>query len=212
MIPGGVSPSRQASVLVVEDDAALRTLFLALLTRHGYKVVCVNDGAEALDRLADGSYSVMLLDLMMPVTNGFDVIRRLETTKPALLRQTIVTTGVSERELRKLDTKNVFAVLRKPFDIDRLVATIRDCERQSHKRRTRRKRVRDNGDDAEGEAKFAQSVRRFEAALHDLRSLLSDPAASADELMLRHELRRAVAQVGRILFHGVSAGTRLSGH
>src|SRR5438477_11821581 len=91
------------SILVVDDDAALRTLFMALLTRHDFRVECVNDGAQALARLARSAYSVMLLDLMMPVTNGVDVMRKLAETKPSMLRRTIVTTSVTEREIAKIN-------------------------------------------------------------------------------------------------------------
>jgi CheY-like chemotaxis protein len=122
--------------LVVDDDDALRTLFIALLKREGFEVECVRDGAQALDRLANDSFDVILLDLMMPVTNGYDVLRRLGECRPALLKQTIVTTGVSERDLAKLDRDSVFAVLRKPFDIHVLASTINDCIRDRAARAT----------------------------------------------------------------------------
>lgn len=177
------------SVLVVEDDAALRTLFIALLNRQGFRVECVNDGAQALERLSNEAYNVMLLDLMMPIASGFDVLDRLRETSPALLRQTIVTTGVSERELAKLDHKGVFAVLRKPFDIDRLVSTVRQCARQAPKARPHKESGR----------KLDRSMRKFESVIPELRKLLHTAAPCDRELMLRGELRRVMARLGRVL-------------
>jgi len=196
------SPSQRAtSVLVVEDDTALREMFVALLTHHGFKVECVNDGNSALEKLdGDHDYAVMLLDLMMPGTNGYDVLARLRTTHPSLLQQTIVTTGVSQRDLRRIDPNAVFAVLRKPFDMDRLVSTINDCASRSGKSRAHRTHRPAGGDGEEdAETKFDASVRRFASALPELRRILSDATCSERELMLRNELRRIIGEAATVL-------------
>lgn len=182
----------EKSILVVEDDAALRTLFLALLRREGFTVECVNDGSEALDRLAHFSYRVMLLDLMMPVTNGFDVLDHLEANQPWLLRKTIVTTGISERELAKVRPERVFAVLRKPFDIDRLIGAVNDCAQQTPKSRSRHY-------GSITVAKLDGPAQRFESALPELRTLLTSETDSVGELVLRTHLRRAVGKVAGVL-------------
>lgn len=194
-------PTSSVSVLVVEDDAALREMFLALLTHHGFQVDCVKDGSEALERLeGNHDYSVMLLDLMMPRTNGYDVLMRLQTTQPSRLRRTIITTGVSQRDLRRIDPNSVFAVLRKPFDIALLVSTINECAQQNRKHPRRRSRRGSGGDrEDEAETTFDASVRRLASALPELRRILSDAACSERELMLRNELRRVVAQVATVL-------------
>lgn len=187
------------TILVVEDDAALRTLFRALLMRQGWEVECVNDGAQALDRLAHQNYAVMVLDLMMPITNGFDVLSALAEKQPPLLRKTIVITGVSERDLAKVDADTVFAVLRKPFDIDCLVTTIHDCARQNT-RRARRPRLRaaDTAED-DGDGALDAPTRRFERSLPELRQLLRSPITSDSELTLRSELRRAMNNIAGVL-------------
>lgn len=171
------------AVLVVEDDEALRTLFLALLTRRGYRVDCVSDGGQALQRLARSTYSVVLLDLMMPVTSGFDVLARLEESDPSMLRKVIVTTGVSLRDLEKIDSSKVFAVLRKPFDINVLVSTIEACATPRMHR----------------EVSLDSSVKRFADALPQLDETFASPPACDRELMLRHELRQVVGELGGLL-------------
>jgi DNA-binding response OmpR family regulator len=154
-MPTDLRQSR-APVLVVEDDEGLQTLFTALLARAGFRVECVSDGAQALERLARSAYSAVLLDLMMRGTNGFDVLHCLAETRPALLRRTIVTSGVSERELAKVDRGSVFAVIRKPFDIDFLIATVIACARQKEGGGT--------GGDPGGEIPLDESVRAAGAA------------------------------------------------
>jgi CheY-like chemotaxis protein len=185
-----MEPGSPVSVLVVEDDEGLRALFTTLLTRHGFQNECVNDGAQALDRLARASFSVVLLDLMMTVKNCYDVLSAFADTRPALLRRTIITTGVSERDLSKIDRAGVFAVLRKPFDIDVLITTIRSCALQGGGRGP-------SGDGGGGTLDAA--ARKLEAALPHLRRMFADDVGCDQELLLRHELRRVMDKLGGVL-------------
>lgn len=120
-------PSSGPAVLVVDDDQALRGLFTALLSRKGFSVDCVNDGRLAWEQLERNSYSVILLDLMMPDVNGFELLERLRRDSPSLLPRIIIMTGASQRALEALDTSRVWGLIRKPFDIDNLVASTLDC-------------------------------------------------------------------------------------
>lgn len=64
-------------VLIVEDDADLRRLFAIGLNQRGYQVKLAANGAEALDRIREERPDVILLDLLMPVMSGWDVLDRL---------------------------------------------------------------------------------------------------------------------------------------
>ncbi|HEX2834667.1 MAG TPA: response regulator [Thermoanaerobaculia bacterium] len=180
------------TVLVVEDDAALQTLFLALLTRQGFDVECVDNGAQAIERLSHKSYSVMLLDLMLPVCNGFDVLVDLAAKQSPVLRRTVVATGVSERELARIDASRVFAVLRKPFDIDCLVQLVRQCANQHAQIR------REESDDEEEEVLDSHATR-LETALPMVNKLLLSPVVAEGELLLRSELRRTIHRTAAAL-------------
>ncbi len=114
-------PSSGPAVLVVDDDQALRGLFTALLSRKGFSVDCVSDGRVAWEQLSRNAYSVILLDLMMPDVNGFELLERVRRDSPALLPRIIIMTGASQRALESLDTSRVWGLIRKPFDIDNLV-------------------------------------------------------------------------------------------
>ena len=58
----------------MEDDASLRELLRRMLEREGYTVVEADNGQAALDRLREGTPGVILLDLMMPVMDGFEFL------------------------------------------------------------------------------------------------------------------------------------------
>ena len=114
-------------VLVVDDDAAIRQMFLTLLRRHGYVVDSAHDGRDGLDRLRGYDYDVIILDLMMPITSGFELLDIVEAERPETLQRIIVTTGVSSSDLRKLDSTRVFSLIRKPFDIHELLKKVGEC-------------------------------------------------------------------------------------
>ena len=65
---------RDRPVLIVEDDAPLRELLRRVLEREGYTVVEADNGQAALGRLREGTPAVILLDLMMPVMDGFEFL------------------------------------------------------------------------------------------------------------------------------------------
>src|SRR5438128_5076456 len=112
------APGSGTAVLVVDDDLALRGLFTTLLSRKGFEVDCASDGRVAYDQLNRHKYSVILLDLMMPEVNGFELLERLQRDSPTLLERVIVMTGASQRSVEKLDTSRIWGLIRKPFDID----------------------------------------------------------------------------------------------
>ena len=75
-------------VLVVEDEDNLRRIIASYLRQEGFSVVEAADGQEALDLFADGEYSLVLLDLMLPKINGYEVctdIRRYSNVPVVIL-------------------------------------------------------------------------------------------------------------------------------
>ena len=120
-------PAGVPNVLVIDDDKALRGLFTTLLTRKGFAVDTANDGRVAYDQLQIHTYSVILLDLMMPEVNGFELLEKLRRDSPTLLDRVIVMTGASQRSIETLDTSRIWGLIRKPFDIDQLVSSALAC-------------------------------------------------------------------------------------
>jgi two-component system alkaline phosphatase synthesis response regulator PhoP len=117
-----------AKVLVAEDDVGIRTLVGSVLRRAGHSIEFAADGNETIDRLCSSDYDAVLLDLMMPTASGFEVLAWMHREKRgAAKRIVIVMTAMAERDLSNLTEQRVFAVMRKPFDIDELVAKLDLC-------------------------------------------------------------------------------------
>jgi CheY-like chemotaxis protein len=68
---------RDAHVLVVEDDPDSRDVLVRMLEREGYRPATAENGREALERVAERTPSIILLDLMMPEMNGFEFLAEL---------------------------------------------------------------------------------------------------------------------------------------
>jgi DNA-binding response OmpR family regulator len=66
-------------ILIVDDDEGLRHLLRLVLCREGFEVIEAGDGSEALARVYDSDPSLVLLDVMMPGVDGFDVCRKLRS-------------------------------------------------------------------------------------------------------------------------------------
>ena len=64
-------------VLIAEDDLDLRQLFSHVLIKNGYSVVGVSNGQEALDEMENGFFDIVISDIMMPVMDGYELVRAL---------------------------------------------------------------------------------------------------------------------------------------
>ena len=124
---------RKTTLLVVEDDHALRELYRATLIGAGYAVVAVEDGIDAL-RYVDGHIpSLIVLDLSLPRLGGHDVQRELASRAETRDIPIIVVTGTDTRDLRVTDFDGV---LRKPITTDALVAAVDRGLRTAHRSRS----------------------------------------------------------------------------
>jgi DNA-binding response OmpR family regulator len=65
------------NILVVEDEASVGDILRLYLTRAGYQVTVIQDGAKALDRLQEELPSLLILDVMLPGADGWEITRRL---------------------------------------------------------------------------------------------------------------------------------------
>lgn len=114
-------------VLVAEDDAAIRKLVLRVLEREGFQTETVTNGRDAIACIEKCAYDAVILDLMMPSLSGFDVVARLRRDYPQLLKKVVVITAAVERDTRAIREGEIGAVIRKPFELEELIATVRKC-------------------------------------------------------------------------------------
>jgi CheY-like chemotaxis protein len=113
----------RGEVMVVEDDFAIRETLRELLEEEGYKVVEASNGAEALSRLRARTPRLILLDLMMPVMDGWEFRHELEED-PRLASIPVIVISADHALEEKVDSMHVEGYLAKPFELDRLLAAV----------------------------------------------------------------------------------------
>jgi DNA-binding response OmpR family regulator len=122
-----MSKIEKPHVLLADDNEATCTLLTALL-HHDFNVDVATDGNEAIERMRTRRYGALLLDLRMPYADGFVVLDFLKEQQPEMLRNVlIVTAALSRSELQRAESYGVCAIVAKPFDIEILLAAVREC-------------------------------------------------------------------------------------
>lgn len=112
--------------LVVEDDPSTQHLLAAILEAEGADVDIAEDGEIAIEMLSRETYSLILLDIVLPRVSGAAVMEHLRATRPGVLESVIVVTGLDVAEIRTL-FPTVKQALSKPVLPERLRATVRSC-------------------------------------------------------------------------------------
>ena len=113
-------------VLIVDDDADVRSLLVVALSQKALATDCASNGREAIERLRERDYAVILLDLMMPGVDGFGVLEaiRNEIPNPPVV---LVITGASREMLERVDRNRIHGIVRKPFDPLEVAAIVAAC-------------------------------------------------------------------------------------
>jgi putative two-component system response regulator len=119
-----------ARVLAVDDSAANLALLEQILVREGYDVLTAHDGREAFDLVLGENPDLVISDVMMPHTNGFELCRAIKTHPSARLIPVVLVTSLdgSHERIRGIDA-GADDFLRKPFDPHELRARIRSLLR-----------------------------------------------------------------------------------
>ncbi|HEX8172106.1 MAG TPA: response regulator [Thermoanaerobaculia bacterium] len=118
------------TVLVVDDDPSIRRMIVVALRRangDSYRLVEASNGQEALDQMRAEHPQVVVLDLMMPILSGWDVLRERAGDPELMKIPVIIVSANRDPELVAAMDKGVCAFLPKPFDITALNALVRSC-------------------------------------------------------------------------------------
>lgn len=116
---------QERRVLVIDDDEAIRTLLFTVLRRRGFAVDRAKNGEEAIEAMKRCRYAVALVDLMMPVKNGWEVLDWLSTRQKEDRPLAIVLTAGTASRAMSPDV--VAGTVRKPFDVELLLDMVRAC-------------------------------------------------------------------------------------
>ena len=120
-------------VLIAEDDDVICKLLHTIVERNGCSATVASNGAEALAALKREPFDLLVLDLMMPVVNGYEVIEHIRSMpeRPAIL---VVTAMTGDRFL-ELDGDVVAAIIHKPFDTQSFGTLVADIANSMAARR-----------------------------------------------------------------------------
>ena len=113
----------QHSVLVVDDEEALRTVLSSELASEGYQVESASDGDEAISIVQNKQFDLVLLDIKMPKVDGFEVLKFIKKSYPQM--KVIMLTAFADLknaiESKKLGAEDFIS---KPYDLVDLLTTI----------------------------------------------------------------------------------------
>jgi DNA-binding response OmpR family regulator len=111
------------TVLVVEDDAAVRRMYRAALSFAGFVVLEADDALAALRSLDQYPVDLVILDLMLPTLSGLAVQQEIAAHAHTANLPVVIVTGSD----MNLDAVDVACILRKPVTPDQLVDAVRSC-------------------------------------------------------------------------------------
>ena len=120
--PQGLVEESQEVVLVVDDNADLRDMIVALLEDYGFQTAAAANGAEAVVLLSRGLRpALILLDLMMPVMDGWETLKWLKTQRELSAIPVVIVSAGPDRPA------SAAYFVQKPFDCDALIEILRSC-------------------------------------------------------------------------------------
>jgi signal transduction histidine kinase len=126
--PGAEAPSQPASILVLEDEAPIRSLLVEALTQAGYRVDTAVDGLSGLAQLEGGQFDVVLTDLALPQRSGLDIARAVKRLSPRT--PVVLITGWGHLLVpERLREHGVDLMLVKPFRLERVLSVVADALR-----------------------------------------------------------------------------------
>jgi len=127
--PTGSDETAAHDVLMVDDDAELCGLVTQYLGGHGLTVTCAHDGPAGLRRAIDGGFSLLILDVMLPLLDGFEVLRQLRQRSdvPVIM----LTARAEEGDRVRGFGEGVDDYLVKPFAAPELLGRIRAILRRT---------------------------------------------------------------------------------
>jgi DNA-binding NtrC family response regulator len=113
----------RGTVLVVEDDEAMRTMLREALEEEGYRVETAAGGRPGVERVRQGGIDLVVSDVKMPDLDGLDMLREIKAVSPSPHVITITAFGSIDTAIRAVKL-GAFDYITKPFDVDQLVVSV----------------------------------------------------------------------------------------
>jgi CheY-like chemotaxis protein len=115
-----------SNILLIDDMAGVRRAVVAMLKRAGHTVAVAESGAQGLEMLKNGRFDLVITDMLMPGTDGADVLSYLDSqpNRPRVIAMSGGGAGLSADSALRLAKIKADAFLAKPFDSQDLLASI----------------------------------------------------------------------------------------
>lgn len=113
-------------VLIVDDEPDVLKMLKMVLELEGYETLLASDGQTALRRIELEEPDLVLLDIMMPVLDGWGVLEKLQKASLRKLPKVIILTAKGERSMERAMELGASRYLSKPFETEDLLASVRD--------------------------------------------------------------------------------------
>ena len=112
------------NILLVEDDIDLNLVITSYIKNNGFEVTTVYNGLDALNKFGEGTYDLIISDIMMPLLNGFELAKRIRETDERI--PIIFMSARDDKPSKQLGyTIGVDDYITKPFDIDELIYKVK---------------------------------------------------------------------------------------
>ena len=179
-----------AKILVVDDDKGIRRTLREILEFEKYDVSEAVDGLDALVKVKQSKFDVIIMDIKMPKLDGMEAIERMQVITPDTPVVMISGHGNIDTAVEAVK-KGAFDFIQKPPDLNRLLITIRNAmdkstlitEKKVLQRRVHKRKITEMIGDSEGMCKIQDTVDRV--APTEARVLITGPNGSGKELVAR---------------------------
>ena len=123
-VPAHADSPARASILVIDDEAAVRGLFRAILEPIGYSVMEASNGRDGLRRFHESPTDVVITDLSMPTGDGQEVIRELRSDSASVKILAVSGSKIENEQLGEAQRLGADALLVKPLGVGELRETV----------------------------------------------------------------------------------------
>jgi DNA-binding response OmpR family regulator len=113
-------------ILLIDDDAKILNLEKAILSHEGFEVETALDGAAGIEKLKSGQYDVIVLDVMMPTMDGYEVARKIKQMDSHKSIPIVMVTGATEHDaMTRGFHSGAVVFMNKPFTAAKLLSVIK---------------------------------------------------------------------------------------
>jgi len=119
----------KSKIMVVDDEPDVVDSLKTILEKEKYDVITASNGAECLEKIENGFQGIILLDLMMPVMDGWDTIREIIKKDSAKDVAIEIISALGSKDNKRMGNLEpyIYDYLSKPVDIKELINSVRKC-------------------------------------------------------------------------------------